>query len=91
MSAFAVSSDSAAASVAGRELTVPAEDGRMLAATLYEPASLPAPAHYTGSVDRSVWRITPSDVDVAKIGHFGFFRPEMRETLWRQAADWLLP
>jgi predicted alpha/beta hydrolase len=48
-------------------------------------------AHYTGSAGRSVWRITPSDAGVAKIGHFGFFRPEMRETLWQQAASWLLP
>jgi predicted alpha/beta hydrolase len=46
-------------------------------------------AHYTGSADRSVWRITPAEAGVAKIGHFGFFRPEMRETLWRVAVDWL--
>jgi predicted alpha/beta hydrolase len=46
-------------------------------------------AHYTGSVECSVWRITPADAGVAKIGHFGFFRPEMRETLWRKAVDWL--
>jgi len=47
-------------------------------------------AHYTGSVDRSVWRIAPSDAGVKKIGHFGFFRSEMRETLWRVAVDWLM-
>jgi predicted alpha/beta hydrolase len=33
--------------------------------------------------------ITPADVGVAKIGHFGFFRPEHRDTLWRGAAEWL--
>ena len=25
----------------------------------------------------------------AKIGHFGFFKPEHRDTLWRGAAEWL--
>jgi predicted alpha/beta hydrolase len=33
--------------------------------------------------------IEPKQVGAAKIGHFGFFRPEFRETLWKQAADWL--
>ncbi|MEZ5839438.1 MAG: alpha/beta fold hydrolase [Hyphomicrobiales bacterium] len=31
----------------------------------------------------------PADVGAKAIGHMGFFRPEFRETLWRQAADWL--
>jgi predicted alpha/beta hydrolase len=25
-----------------------------------------------------------------KLGHFGFFREKARETLWREAAEWLL-
>lgn len=33
--------------------------------------------------------IRPADVGAAKIGHFGFFRPEHRDTLWRDAAAWL--
>ncbi len=33
--------------------------------------------------------IHPGDAGVAKIGHFGFFRPEHRDTLWRDAAEWL--
>lgn len=33
--------------------------------------------------------IRPTDVGAAKIGHFGFFRPQFRETLWRDAAAWL--
>jgi predicted alpha/beta hydrolase len=33
--------------------------------------------------------ITPADAGVKKIGHFGFFRPEHRDTLWRGAAEWL--
>jgi len=33
--------------------------------------------------------VTPADIGVAKIGHFGFFRPDHRDTLWRGAAEWL--
>ena len=25
----------------------------------------------------------------AKIGHFNFFRADFRDTLWKDAADWL--
>jgi len=34
--------------------------------------------------------IAPDDVGVKKIGHFGFFRSEHRDTLWQDAAAWLL-
>ena len=45
-------------------------------------------AHFTGTkVDRI--QIAPGDVGATKIGHFGFFRPEHRDTLWRDAARWL--
>jgi predicted alpha/beta hydrolase len=33
--------------------------------------------------------IRPADAGVKKIGHFGFFRPEHLDTLWRGAAEWL--
>ena len=46
--------------------------------------------HFTASVDRSIWRMTPADAGMQKIGHFGFFRPDLRDTLWKAAADWLL-
>jgi predicted alpha/beta hydrolase len=46
--------------------------------------------HFTASRDRVIWQVTPEEAGVAKIGHFGFFRPELRETLWPRAADWLL-
>jgi predicted alpha/beta hydrolase len=46
--------------------------------------------HYTASRDRSIGRVMPAEVGVVKIGHFGFFRPDLREKLWRPAADWLL-
>ena len=47
-------------------------------------------AHFTGSVDRSICRVTPAEAGVRKIGHFGFFRPDLRDTLWKTAAEWLL-
>jgi predicted alpha/beta hydrolase len=33
--------------------------------------------------------VSPRDVGVDRIGHFGFFRERFRDTLWREAADWL--
>ena len=44
--------------------------------------------HYTGTKPEHV-TIRPSDIGVAKIGHFGFFREQVREKLWSAAADWL--
>ena len=41
------------------------------------------------AIDSEILTITPADVGVAKIGHFGFFRPEHRDTLWRGAAEWI--
>lgn len=35
-------------------------------------------------------RIDPAHFGGQKIGHFGFFRERFRDTLWRDAADWLL-
>ncbi len=34
-------------------------------------------------------RVHPRDVGAARIGHFGFFREGFRDTLWREAAQWL--
>jgi predicted alpha/beta hydrolase len=34
-------------------------------------------------------QIDPRAFGAAPIGHFGFFRPIYRDTLWREAADWL--
>jgi predicted alpha/beta hydrolase len=33
--------------------------------------------------------INPTDVGAAKVGHHGFFGPEMRERMWRGVAEWL--
>ncbi|MGO3927295.1 alpha/beta fold hydrolase [Rhodopseudomonas pseudopalustris] len=41
------------------------------------------------SVQPEIISIAPEDTDADAIGHFGFFRPEHRDTLWRAAAEWL--
>jgi predicted alpha/beta hydrolase len=41
------------------------------------------------STKPEILTITPADAGVAKIGHFGFFRPEHRDMLWRGAAEWI--
>ncbi|MEH2469801.1 putative alpha/beta hydrolase [Nitrobacteraceae bacterium AZCC 2161] len=41
------------------------------------------------SIRPDIDTITPAEVGARKIGHFGFFRPEHRDTLWRGAAEWL--
>jgi predicted alpha/beta hydrolase len=33
-------------------------------------------------------RIAPEQIGVKRIGHFGFFRSQFRDTLWRQAVAW---
>ncbi len=34
-------------------------------------------------------RVQPEELGVDRIGHFGFFRERFRDSLWREAADWL--
>jgi len=34
-------------------------------------------------------QVDPRALGQGPIGHFGFFRPAHRDTLWREAADWL--
>lgn len=34
-------------------------------------------------------QVRPKDVGAQRIGHFGFFREAMRDTLWRDTADWM--
>ena len=33
--------------------------------------------------------VDPTSVGAKQIGHLGFFRPSFRDTLWRDATDWL--
>jgi predicted alpha/beta hydrolase len=41
------------------------------------------------SIKADILPIRPSDAGVKTIGHFGFFRPDHRDTLWRGAAEWI--
>jgi predicted alpha/beta hydrolase len=41
------------------------------------------------SITPEVLTVTPAEAGAAKIGHFGFFKPEHRDTLWRGAAEWI--
>ena len=41
------------------------------------------------SIKPEILTVSPPDVGAAKLGHFGFFRAEHRDTLWRGAAEWL--
>jgi len=63
------------------EITLSASDGQPIGATVYgdgQRALLVMPA--TG---------VPRELGVKSIGHFGFFRERFRDSLWREAADWL--
>jgi len=41
------------------------------------------------SARAEIRRVAPREVGAQRIGHFGFFRARFRDTLWREAADWL--
>ena len=41
------------------------------------------------SIKPEILTVTPADAGATKVGHFGFFRPEHRDTLWRGAAEWI--
>jgi predicted alpha/beta hydrolase len=51
--------------------------------------------HYQSVIGRFenadiTWRnLHPTDVGLASIGHFGFFREPLRDNLWTEARDWL--
>ena len=41
------------------------------------------------AITPEVLSVQPSDVGATAIGHFGFFRSEHRDTLWRGVAEWV--
>ena len=41
------------------------------------------------AIEPQIVEIKPRENDAGQIGHFGFFRPQHRKTLWRKAGDWL--
>ncbi len=34
-------------------------------------------------------QIAPRDIGVKRIGHFGFFRPQFEQTLWKMVTEWI--
>ncbi|KAA0076279.1 alpha/beta fold hydrolase [Tardiphaga sp. P9-11] len=41
------------------------------------------------SIKPEIDSIRPVEAGSNRVGHFGFFRPEHRDTLWRGAAEWI--
>lgn len=41
------------------------------------------------AIQPDIVSISPADIGATRVGHFGFFRPEHRDTLWRGAAEWI--
>jgi predicted alpha/beta hydrolase len=46
-------------------------------------------AFYSGA-QLEMWRMRPEDAGQERVGHFGFFRPRSRSTLWPRVGDWLV-
>lgn len=44
---------------------------------------------FSGSAERSIWRVTVAESGADAIGHVGFFRSQFRTTLWPKALAWL--
>ncbi len=53
------------------------------------PRAVEALAALYPSSKSEVRKIKPRDVDADRIGHFGFVRERFRDSLWREARDWL--
>ena len=52
-------------------------------------ATRPAVELLCTSIKPEIITVTPAETGASKIGHMGFFRPEHRYTLWREAAEWI--
>jgi predicted alpha/beta hydrolase len=52
------------------------------------PALQALMALYAGA-KKEIRRVAPADIAASRIGHFGFFREQFREPLWRPSVDWL--
>ncbi|WP_289846319.1 hypothetical protein [Winogradskyella psychrotolerans] len=33
--------------------------------------------------------IIPEDLNITNVGHFGFFRSQFKETLWKMTQEWI--
>lgn len=41
------------------------------------------------SITPEIVTVTPASAGATRIGHMGFFKPDHRDTLWRDAAEWI--
>jgi predicted alpha/beta hydrolase len=59
-------------------------DDEMMSATSTE-----ALLRYYANADIQRMRFTPKEIDERRIGHFGFFRPQLESKLWPKTTHWL--
>jgi predicted alpha/beta hydrolase len=57
--------------------------------TYAPPRAVEAFLDFYPSATRRLMPVQPEALGKEPIGHFGFFRERFRDTLWREAADWL--
>jgi predicted alpha/beta hydrolase len=53
------------------------------------PSAVEALGRLYPNADWQTRRVTPAEAGTKSLGHFGFFRERFRDSLWREAADWL--
>lgn len=53
------------------------------------PAAVQALLELFPAARSEIRSVSPGDLGVPRIGHFGFFRERFRNTLWHEAAEWL--
>ena len=53
------------------------------------PASVEAFLEFYPNAVRKLERVDPAQAGGGPIGHFGFFRERFKDTLWKDAADWM--
>lgn len=53
------------------------------------PRAVAALAPLYPNARAEIRKVRPRDLNVKTIGHFGFFRERFRDSLWREAAEWL--
>ena len=45
---------------------------------------------YSQASERELKVVKPSDIGARAVGHFGFFKPQFKDSLWSEARGWLL-
>ena len=53
------------------------------------PAAVEAFLAFYPNAVRQLERVDPAQAGGGPIGHFGFFRERFKDTLWKEAADWM--